>query len=195
MLYNRFSSIIIAIYLERSAAALKGRVEQARRYVDFPNLDWKSKQACIRAAMHIAILAQHLRLPLAEPLKWFEDITIVLLREYHESATQPKAPREASLPSRMEDQGRIVLCLQLLLGSVRLIIETPSMDPEAAISPAYPDVGLLSGRKWFLTVHKILFLYADFHPESLGQANIRNEGIDEHRYHWPRDTKACASVS
>ncbi len=81
MLYNRFSSIIIAIYLERSVATLKGRVEQARRYVDFPNLDWKSKQACIRAAMHITILVKHLGLPLDEPLKWFEDMTNVLLTE------------------------------------------------------------------------------------------------------------------
>ncbi|KLO13255.1 hypothetical protein SCHPADRAFT_852723 [Schizopora paradoxa] len=145
MLYNRFSSIIIAIYLERSAAALKGRVEQARRYVDFPNLDWKSKQACIRAAMHIAILVQHLKLPLDEPLKWLENMTNVLLTEYHESTAQPRPSGEASAPSRVEDPGRTVLCLQLLLGSVRLIIETPSMDPGSLEPPVYPDVGLLSG--------------------------------------------------
>ncbi len=161
MLYNRFSSIIIAIYLERSVATLKGRVEQARRYVDFPNLDWKSKQACIRAAMHITILVQHLGLPLDEPLKWFEDMTNVLLTEYRDSATQPKASDGKSFPTLWEDQGRIVLCLQLLLGSVRLVIETPSMDLEVPLTPTYPDVGLLSGRKFSIIAWIIIKLIAN----------------------------------
>lgn len=149
MLYNRFSAQIITIYLEPTEGNLKSRISRARGYVDFKGADWKSRQACVRALMHLAILARHLFLPLAEPLGWLEEMTGTLLDEYHDMELAHKShPTFAQAMSYTKtDKNHCVLSIQLLLGSVRRIIETSSMDPNKIDDNCYPDPALLEGRK------------------------------------------------
>ena len=148
MLYNRFSSIIVAIYLEPTAINLRSRLVQARRYVIFSEADWKSRQACIRALMYTAILSRYLELPLDEPLAWLEEMVDALLRDYDEAEKALKVPgNKLAANTASDSKNKIVLTIQLLLGCVRKILETSSMDPDAPLSAQYPPLGLINARK------------------------------------------------
>lgn len=148
MLYNRFSSNIIAIYLEPNDNNVRYRMNQARRYVNFSMADWKSQQACIRALMHTSILIQHFHLSLAEPLRWLEEMTEALMSEYNDAERSANATnlRQSMSFDAEQRKKRVIITTQLLLGCVRKIIETPSMSNESD-TPPYPDIGLLDGRK------------------------------------------------
>ncbi|KAI0715629.1 Mus7/MMS22 family-domain-containing protein [Cerioporus squamosus] len=144
MLYNRFSAIAVAIYLEPTEANSKYRLSTARRYVNFRDADDETRRACIRGSMHLAILLRHLDLPLTDTLAWLEDMTNVLIDEYQASDASKGTPGEPRLKSGT------VLSIQLLLGSIRRILETSSMDSEQK-KPKYPDPALLQGA-W---VHRV----------------------------------------
>lgn len=146
MLYNRFSAIAVAIYLEPTEVNVKYRISTARRYVKFEDTDDETRRACIRGAMHLAIVLRHLALPLTDVLDWLKDITNILIDEYQAS----DASKIPSHTPRVKD--KVVMLITLLLGSVRLILETPSMDP-GADEHKYPDPALLEGRKPHLFLH------------------------------------------
>ncbi|KAL6308241.1 Mus7/MMS22 family-domain-containing protein [Sparassis latifolia] len=138
MLYNRFSAVAVAIFLEPTSANVKSRLAHARRYVDFKDTDHETRRACIRGLMHLTILLRHLHLALDDILDWLSEITNVLVDEYCEAEvagtkTFGRDPRKW-----------IVICIQMLLGCVRRIIETPLMDPDQT-SAQYPDPALLQG--------------------------------------------------
>ena len=134
MLYNRLSSIAIAIYLDPSITNASSRVAQARRYVAFKDADLSTRRACIRGMMHFAMIACRLQLPLTPPLEWAVEATDVLLDEYRDSL-----PND----TRLELKNRLVLTLQLLIGSLRRVLECMGgKDPKV-----YPDPAFVEGRE------------------------------------------------
>jgi hypothetical protein len=134
MLYNRLSSIAIAIYLDPNTANVNSRISQARRYVAFKDADLSTRRACIRGMMHFATIAYRLQLPLSLTLEWMTEATDVLLDEYR--AFPPN-------DIRLELKNRIVLTLQLLIGSLRRILECiGKREPKV-----YPDPVFMEGRK------------------------------------------------
>ncbi|OSX59709.1 hypothetical protein POSPLADRAFT_1048198 [Postia placenta MAD-698-R-SB12] len=132
LLYNRFSAVAIAILLEPSAANLKFRISNARRYVNFRETDHETRRACIRGLMHLTTLVQHLQLPLNELLDWLADLTNILLDEYQHEKVAGNAT------------SWVVVSIQMLLGCVRRIIETPLMDPTKN-NTRYPEPAFLEG--------------------------------------------------
>lgn len=136
MLYNRFSAVAIAIYLDPTEANLKYRMDHARRYVNFANTDHDTRQACIRGLKHFAIMLRHLQLSLTHVLGWLAEMTNVLVDERTSLRSEPD--------SRAADW--IVVGIQMLLRCVRYIIETPVMDSEQT-RPRYPDPLLIEGRQ------------------------------------------------
>lgn len=176
MLYNRFSAVAIAIYLDPTEANLKYRMDHARRYVNFGNTDHDTRQACIRGLMHLTIVLRHLQLPLKHILGWLAEMTNVLVDEY----TALRAANDA--PSITNTRNWIIIGIQMLLGTVRRIIETPLMDPEQTRAP-YPDPLLLEGRKCNLPsvgatrIDSVVF-------RSLGGEDIQSSGKSyEHCHH------------
>ena len=134
MLYNRLSSIAIAIYLDPNTANTNSRIAQARRYIAFKDADLSTRRACIRGMMHFAMISYRLQLPLTFTLEWMTEATDVLLDEYR--AFSPN-------DTRLELKNRIVLTLQLLIGSLRRILECMGKrDPKV-----YPDPVFMEGRK------------------------------------------------
>ncbi|KAI0357556.1 hypothetical protein OH77DRAFT_1510566 [Trametes cingulata] len=139
MLYNRFSAVAVAIYLEPTVDNLKYRLGNARRYVKFEETNQETRRACIRGAMHLGILLRHLDLPLAQILEWLTDMTNVLIDEYQAVDTGKSA-----VTTQVKDKNWVVVSIQLLLGCVRRILETSSMNPEEN-QHKYPDPALLGG--------------------------------------------------
>ena len=134
MLYNRLSSIAVAIYLDPNTANATSRIAQARRYVAFKDADLSTRRACIRGMMHFAMMSCRLRLPLELTLEWVTEATDVLLDEYRAFPQND---------TRLELKNRIVLTLQLLIGSLRRILECMGgKDPKV-----YPDPIFIEGRK------------------------------------------------
>lgn len=129
MLYNRFSAVAVTIYLEPSLAGVKYSLGKARRYVKFEDADDETRRACIRGLMHLAILLRHLHMPLQDIWDWLAHMSNVLVDEY----TQTHG-------------ARIATGIQMLLGCVRRVIETPLMDPGQTVA-AYPDPAWLNGRE------------------------------------------------
>ena len=85
--------------------------------------------------MYLSVLLKHIGLPLDEPLSWMAEMTDVLMEEFQGSTKTDAQYRKA------------VVGLQLLLGSIRVIIESRGLDHDPQIKPHYPDVPLLSGRE------------------------------------------------
>ena len=134
MLYNRLSSIAIAIYLDPNPTNANSRIDQARRYVTFKNADLSTRRACIRGMMHFAMITCRLQLPLSLTLEWMAEATDTLLDEYYVLPLND---------SRPELKNRVVLTLQLLIGSLRRILECMGKtDPKV-----YPDPVFIEGRK------------------------------------------------
>ncbi|KAI0373643.1 hypothetical protein BV20DRAFT_1111197 [Pilatotrama ljubarskyi] len=139
MLYNRFSAVAVAIYLEPTVDNLKYRLGNARRYVKFDETNQETRRACIRGAMHLGILLRHLDLPLAQILEWLADMTNILIDEYQAADTG-----KGSVVTQVKDKNWVVVSIQLLLGCVRRILETSSMNPQED-QHKYPDPALLEG--------------------------------------------------
>ena len=147
MLYNRLSSIAVAIYLDPNVTNANSRIAQARRYVAFRDADLSTRRACIRGMMHFAMIACKFQLPLTLILEWMAEATDVLLDEYR--AFPPN-------DTRLELKNRTVLTLQLLIGSLRRLLEClGKRDPKV-----YPDPVFIEGRKSNGCVWKELSLMA-----------------------------------
>ncbi|KAH9949775.1 Mus7/MMS22 family-domain-containing protein, partial [Amylocystis lapponica] len=139
MLYNRFSAVAVAIYLEPTPTNVKYRMAHARRYVNFRDTDHETRRSCIRGLMHLTILLRHLRLSLDDVLDWLAEMTNVLVDEYRDAEIVAN-----KTPSTSTTTHCIVLCIEMLLGCVRRVIETPVMEPGQTSTP-YPDPVLLQG--------------------------------------------------
>ncbi|EKM57028.1 uncharacterized protein PHACADRAFT_183566 [Phanerochaete carnosa HHB-10118-sp] len=133
-LYNRLSAVAVTIYLEPTEENARSRLERACRYVKYEEADQGTREACIRGAMHLAILLQHFELPLTSALEWLGDMTNVLIEEL--------VLYKAEAASRAKSD--VLSCLQMILWCVRRIIETPRMDSKAEL-PKYPEPKLLQG--------------------------------------------------
>ena len=144
MLYNRLSAVAVAIYLESSPTSVEKRLTHARRYVNFKDADDTTRVACIRGMMHFAIIMRYRRLPLDHVLSWLAEMTDVLVDEYRDT-NAPGNKLNNSQPSNVSS-GRVEFSIQMLLGSVRHIIETPNID-SAQPQQHYPEPALLNGRK------------------------------------------------
>lgn len=166
MLYNRFSAVAVAVYLEPTVANLKYRLANARRYVNFKDTDNETRRACIRGAMHLGTLLRHLDRPLTDILDWLGEMTNTLIDEYQ--ASEPSKGATDTVP--LDNARRcIVVCIQLILGCIRHILETPSMNPEEN-RPKYPDPALLQGRKYSGYSSKTQIVLTDI--DSMGDASI-----------------------
>jgi hypothetical protein len=144
MLYNRLSAVAVAIYLESSPTSVEKRLAHARRYVNFKDADDTTRVACIRGMMHFAIIMRHRRLPLDHVLSWLAEMTDVLVDEYRD-INAPGNKLNNIQPSNVSS-GRVEFSIQMLLGSVRHIIESPNID-SAQPQQHYPEPALLNGRK------------------------------------------------
>jgi hypothetical protein len=145
MLYNRLSAVAVAIYLESSPTSVEQRLAHARRYVNFKDADDATRVACIRGMMHFAIIMRYRRLPLDDVLSWLAEMTHILVDEYRDIDT-PTSKINGIQPTNVI-RDRAVFSIQMLLGSVRHIIETSNIDP-AQTQQQYPEPALLNGRKW-----------------------------------------------
>jgi len=139
MLYNRISAVAIAVYLDSTPSNVRFRLTHARQYADFKAADETTRMACIRGAMYFALLMQHRRIPLDDVSTWFADMTIVLVDEFKETAHVTDQTVNVT-------KDRLMFSVQVLLGSIRFILETLQRDPPHP-KPEYPDPVLLEGRE------------------------------------------------
>lgn len=142
MLYNRFSAVAIAIYLEPTPANTKYWMTNARRYASFANADDKTRLTCIRGFMQLSILLRHLKLPLEHALGWLAEMTGVLIEEYR---SYPKPSNDNIDYATKSVREATILHVGLVLGAVRRIIEIPVMESNVQSKP-YPDPALIDGR-------------------------------------------------
>jgi hypothetical protein len=119
MLYNRFSSLALAIRVLPSAENILYRVSLARRYVDFAKAAAATRSVCIRAANFLALQALDMALPVGPALEWASEIAQVLITEFR-AADVVVEGRVAAPPANDAHEGRgrrmeLVQCIQLLL--------------------------------------------------------------------------------
>ena len=138
MLYNRYSAIFVAIFVDSSATNIRSRLQQIRRYISFKDADSDSRAASIRSMMHLGILLRHLNKPLDDILSWASSMLDNLLAESTSDKVQDDNPGQSTI-------NELVVLVQLLLGSIRNIISTPTLNHSGDLPTAYPDIGLLQG--------------------------------------------------
>jgi len=114
MLYNRFSSLALAIRILPSAENVLYRVSLARRYVDFAKAAAATRSVCIRAANFLALQALDIALPVGPPLEWTSEIAQILIAEFQATVVDGAV----AAPLANDARGRraeLVQCIQLLL--------------------------------------------------------------------------------
>ncbi|KZP26671.1 hypothetical protein FIBSPDRAFT_1040698 [Athelia psychrophila] len=163
MLYNRFSALAVNIHLNPSPANIRNRLNHARRCADFKEGDDTTRVACIRAAMHFAVLTGHHSTKLDELLAWLFDMADPLVDEY----------LQANLPSTRTTsilaKNRTLFSIQILLGAVRRIIDQLASDHPQQ----YPDPKLMTGpwlARIFAAQDLISSAHTGFEIRSLVQA-------------------------
>jgi hypothetical protein len=137
MLYNRFSSLALAIRVFPSAENVHYRVSLARRYVDFDRSAAATRSVCIRAANFLALQALDMALSISPALEWASEIAQTLIAEFRAAAAAAVA---AAAPSARGDaRGRkmeLVQCIQLLLSGLldmSRVIALGEKDPSMAL--------------------------------------------------------------
>ncbi|KAL0953447.1 hypothetical protein HGRIS_004680 [Hohenbuehelia grisea] len=138
-LYNRYATVAIAVLLD--PPSLRNRMEQARSYVRFDVADFNTRVACIRGIMMLGKLLVLKQLAITELVPWITETVLMLVDEYDALNVgliqQHQASGDNHHTQRLKDQ--VVLCIQLLLGSVRQILETYGHD----LVKGYPEPLLL----------------------------------------------------
>ncbi|KAF8141719.1 Mus7/MMS22 family-domain-containing protein [Boletus edulis] len=121
MLVNRFSAMVIAVHLDPTLPNVKFRIGQARR-------------SCVYGMMNFAMIVRHHKIAggLEEVLGWLGEMADALMDEYKEG--------EAGVVGKKPT----TTLIQLLIGSVRRVIETQSLD-KGQSRAEYPDPALLDG--------------------------------------------------
>lgn len=139
-LYNRYSAVLVAAHLdEPSPTAFRMRVLHARRYSQFQNADWKSRHANIGAFMHFAMTAVERGLPREELISWLMSIHSQLLAEVQNLQAQSHRLINPELGIQTM---QVVLCIQLVVGSIRSIFER-MVVMETSDDRPYPESGFL----------------------------------------------------
>jgi Mus7/MMS22 family len=150
MLYNRYSATFVAIYVDPSAKHVRSRLQQVRRYVAFKDADCDSRTAAIRSMMHVAILLRHLSEPLDDVLSWASEMIDDLIGELTSIQARDGDPTQNA-------KEELVVLVQLLLGSIRMIIGTPTLSHSDDLPAKYPDIGLLHGKVFFCDLSRKKF--------------------------------------
>jgi hypothetical protein len=117
MLYNRFSSLALAIRILPSVENVLYRVSLARRYVDFGRSPAATRSVCIRAANFLALQTLDMALPIGPALEWTSEIARMLILDFRVAVSVVAGKTAASL---VNDDARgsrteLVQCTQLLL--------------------------------------------------------------------------------
>lgn len=151
MLVNRYSFTMVAVFLDPTAATSLHSLRQMRSFLSFPEADFKSRKICIRSMMYVAVLHRHFGLDLRSVVDWFGEMTEVLLRELAKLDRPTPVVVGTSLATGvgtvlpLPPKNELIWSLLMILGSIRHIIRTPTLDPNDDQSPseAYPDPLLL----------------------------------------------------
>ncbi|KAF8972633.1 Mus7/MMS22 family-domain-containing protein [Flammula alnicola] len=146
MFYNRLSAVAIAVDLDISE--YDDRTLKARNYIPFANADVTMRCAVIRGVTRWSILMIARGVKLKAMLDWIEEITKVVemeLKKYSSSEPASSQTSNATDPARVKEKGRLVLFTNILLGSVRQIIESYVKFAR------YPEPALLAVLKPVLT--------------------------------------------
>ncbi|GJJ11453.1 hypothetical protein Clacol_005686 [Clathrus columnatus] len=133
-LYNRYSAIYVAIYVDPSEKQIRSRLQQVRRYVNFKLADPDSRIAAIRAMMNIAILLRHFKKPLTDVLQWASEMIDDLLAEYGDLHVKNGVENDINY---------VILLIHTVLGTIRFIMDTPTLDRSASTVASYPDTAYL----------------------------------------------------
>jgi hypothetical protein len=132
MLYNRFSSLALAIRILPSAENVLYRVSLARRYVDFVKAAAATRSVCIRAANFLALQALDMALPISPALEWASEMAQIMIAEFR-AAVVDAPPAKDARERRME----LVQCIQLLLSGFndisRSTIKSMGEDPSTTL--------------------------------------------------------------
>ncbi|KAF8492966.1 Mus7/MMS22 family-domain-containing protein [Russula emetica] len=136
MLYNRFSSLALAIRILPSAENVLYRVSLARHYVDFVKAAAATRSVCIRAANFLALQALDMTLPISPALKWTSEIAQILIAEFRTAGIDGAVPKPPAKDAR-ERRTELVQCIQLLLSGFndmsRLTIKSMGEDPSTTL--------------------------------------------------------------
>lgn len=139
MLYNRFSSLALAIRILPSAENVLYRVSLARRCVDFVNAAAATRSVCIRAANFLALQALDMALPISPALKWTSEMAQILIAESRAGVVDGAVPVVPAPPAKdaRERRTELVQCIQLLLSGFndmsRSTIKSMDEDPSTTI--------------------------------------------------------------
>ncbi|KZS94435.1 hypothetical protein SISNIDRAFT_453345 [Sistotremastrum niveocremeum HHB9708] len=143
-IFNRFTCSFLAIFLDPSKSNMELRIGQSRRYVIFKNADQNSRIATIRAMMYLSVLLRHSSLPLDEIFSWATDMTKQLLEEITTTmALKGRSTEHPSARSRTAIQNAAIIALQILLGCMRVSLQTQSFDANRDREKVSPDVRYL----------------------------------------------------
>ena len=82
MLYNRFSSLTLAVRILPSLEDVLYRISLTQRYIDFGWSVVATRSVCIRAANFLALQALDLALSVGPALEWTPEIVQVLILEF-----------------------------------------------------------------------------------------------------------------
>ncbi|EIM80529.1 uncharacterized protein STEHIDRAFT_115947 [Stereum hirsutum FP-91666 SS1] len=130
-LFNRFSVLSAAAYIDTSDAYVRSLISRARSFCDFSQAAENTRSVCIKALGLLAIQVHQLGLPLDGALDWAEEMTNTLVIE-HCRETSHEALLESTSAARS-------ICL--LLSSIRAVIERTLSDDRRA----YPNPRFLCG--------------------------------------------------
>ncbi|KAF8630760.1 hypothetical protein AX17_005355 [Amanita inopinata Kibby_2008] len=146
MLFNRLGAVAISIHLD--PASYRTRISHARTYVSFTNADVTTRIAVIRGMMNLAILMRKVQLPLDAVSEWISEIALALSDELKTIPTSLLELKVDAADRNQQQQliarDRVHLCIQMLLGSIRRILELYKQDRK------YPDAALIISLKSLL---------------------------------------------
>jgi Mus7/MMS22 family len=118
MLYNRFSSLALAIRVLPSAENVQYRVSLARRYVDFDRSAAATRSVCIRAANFLALQALDMALPVSPALEWTSEIAQTLITGFRAVAVAVATAAPSASTDARRRKMELVQCTQLLLSGL-----------------------------------------------------------------------------
>jgi hypothetical protein len=138
MLYNRFSSLALAIRILPSPENMLYRLSLAHRYIDFGRSVAATRSVCIRAANFLALQALDMVLPVGPALDWTSEMAQVLIAEFR--AAVAIVPGAFTAPPAYSDARRcrmeLVQCTQLLLSGLHDMSRVTTTSPGNDTSPA-----------------------------------------------------------
>ncbi|EJU03584.1 hypothetical protein DACRYDRAFT_114958 [Dacryopinax primogenitus] len=138
-LHNRYSAILLAIYLEPSTATR--RIESARRILDFVKADHNSRQVCLRAVMYLGIMLRHLKLPPISAVQWTSEMMEIMLQEFSAALLRDNSVPLSKEGKIIRDEAEMMICL--LVRSITKVIKVSSLDATRASPVIYPDIVFL----------------------------------------------------